>query len=71
MVAERFLVEVMDQSALLHTIFTMFNGLSHTLQREWPTSHRQNERPRYHRLEQNMLNDQDPTGKMNSLDITN
>ena len=60
----------MDQTTLVQTIFIMFNGLSHTLQKERPRSHRQNEQPRYHRLEQRMLSNQDPTNKMNDLDIT-
>jgi len=48
----------------------MFNGLSHTVQKEQPRSHQQNEQPRCHRLEQHTLNGQDPIDKMNGPDIT-
>ncbi|KAG5066547.1 hypothetical protein JHK86_010278 [Glycine max] len=37
---------------------------------ECPGSHRKNERPRYHRLEQRMLNSQYPTDKINDQDST-
>jgi len=42
----------------------MFNGLSYTFQKEWSRSHQQNERPRYHRLEQHRLNGQYLIDKM-------
>jgi len=60
----------MNQTTSVQIIFIMFNDLSHTLKKEWSRSHRQNERPRYHQLEQRTLNDQDPNEKMNDLDIT-
>ena len=61
----------MDQTASMHTIFIMFNGFSNTFQKERQRSHRQNEQPRYHRLEQHTLNNQDPFDKINGQDFTN
>jgi len=61
----------MDQTGTVHTIFIMFNGLSHTLQKEWSRSHQQNEHLRYHRLEQRMLNDQDPCPATQTKEIKN